>query len=282
MTNRSTLSILGTVFGIALLAFAGWFWSQRGATELVAPSGAASSPPVDNVAAAAPANTNAAASAPPALFPVEQAASDPSSARFDFVTMLSGLIGSKAAAGFLQTADFPRRVVATVDNLGRSHAPPSSWPVNPTAGRFLIDERDGRTVINSGNAERYVPLVRLIEAVDIKQLAKIYTMAYPMLQQAYEDIGYPNRYFNDRFVEVIDQLLATPEAPEPLAVHLTEVKGPLVSTRPWVRYEFLDSSFEQLSSGQKIMLRIGADNRRRLKTRLVEWRRELTRSPGPR
>ena len=285
MTHKTTLSILAAIFAIALLAGAVWFWSQRGSTELVAPPGAAASaPPVDSVAEAASA-IQPPASAPSrtlALFPVESAAPDATAAGFDFATLLSNLIGSKAVDGLMQTADFPRRFVSTIDNLGRAQAPPSVWPVKPTAGRFLIDDRGGKVVINATNAERYDGLLKVIDTVDLRQVVRVYAQVYPTLQQAYQEIGYPKRYFNDRFVEVIDQLLATPEPTTPLQVRLTDVKGPLVSTRPWVRYEYVDAGYEHLSSGQKILLRIGPEHRRHLKARLIELRRELTHAPGPR
>jgi hypothetical protein len=42
-----------------------------------------------------------------------------------------------------------------------------------------------------------------------------------------------------------------------------------------VRYEFADPALESLSSGQKIMLRVGPVNERRLKEKLAEIRGEL-------
>ena len=60
-------------------------------------------------------------------------------------------------------------------------------------------------------------------------------------------------------VEVIDHLLATPEpAPGAPLVQLTEVKGSVPSTQPWLRYEFADPQLQSLSSGQRILLARGA------------------------
>ena len=50
-----------------------------------------------------------------------------------------------------------------------------------------------------------------MESVDTGRLAALYVRFYPLFQQAYRDLGYPNGYFNDRLVEVIDHLLVTPE-----------------------------------------------------------------------
>jgi len=84
----------------------------------------------------------------------------------------------------------------------------------------------------------------------------------------------PQPYFNDRFIAVLDQLLATPEVGPPLAVHLPTIVGP-APTRPWLLYEFDDPALRSLSAGQRILLRMGAVNERRVKARLAELRRLL-------
>jgi hypothetical protein len=76
---------------------------------------------------------------------------------------------------------------------------------------------------------------------------------------------------------VIDHLLAAPEAPERIEVVLTEVRGPIPSVRPWVRYEFADPALESASAGHKLMVRVGAAHQRRLKAKLRELRAELVR-----
>jgi len=65
--------------------------------------------------------------------------------------------------------------------------------------------------------------------------------------------------------------------PGPLVVKLVEVKGPVPSTRPWVRYEFADPALESLSAGQKMLLRTGADNHQRLRAKLVDLRARVAR-----
>ncbi|MGS0756328.1 DUF3014 domain-containing protein [Roseateles sp. GG27B] len=44
------------------------------------------------------------------------------------------------------------------------------------------------------------------------------------------------------------------------------------SLRPWVRYEFTDPALEALSSGQKMLLRTGPVNQRRLNAKMLEIR----------
>jgi hypothetical protein len=187
---------------------------------------------------------------------------------------LVDLLGRELIAAFLQVDEFPRRVVATVDNLGRSHAPHLLWPVNPTPDRFMVDDLDG-PVIAADNTNRYTPFVLLAESVDSARAADLYVRMYPLLQAAYQELGYPNGYFNDRLIAVIDLLLATPELDYPVKLQLTEVRGLIPSLRPWTRYEFADPALESLAAGQKILLRVGPVNQRRLMGKLAEFRGEL-------
>jgi hypothetical protein len=227
----------------------------------------------------APASSAVAAAEPAIQHPVEEAAP---LAEPEVEKALVELLGRKAVTAFLQVSEFPRRFVATVDNLGRAHAPASSWPVVPTAGRFTVEEQADGPVIAADNAARYTPLVLLAEKVDAARAAQLYGRMYPLLQRAYEELGYPKRYFNDRLVQVIDLLLATPEVEYPVRLRLVEVKGPIAPERPWVRYEYADPALESLSAGQKILVRVGAANARRLKAKLGELRAQVAKGAAKR
>jgi hypothetical protein len=199
----------------------------------------------------------------------------------DVAQALVNLLGAKEVATFLEVDEFPRRLATTIDNLGRAHAAPMLWPIHPTPDRFMVDEVDGGPVIAADNAARYTPMVLLAESVDAARAVELYIRMYPLLQRAYEELGFPDRYFNDRLIAVIDLLLATPQVDYPVKLQLTEVKGPIASTRPWVRYEFVDPDLESLSAGQKILVRVGIVNQRRLKAKLAEVRQELVKRSTP-
>lgn len=194
---------------------------------------------------------------------------------------LNTLLGRKKVDQFLLLDGFVRRVVATIDNLGREHAPPSRWPVQGISGRFATLHRDQVEIIDPDNAQRYATLVQFIEAVDARQVVQFYAGLYPLFQQAYQELGFPKAYFNDRLVAVIDLLLAAPVRETPVAVELVNVQGPVASQRPWTRYEFVDPELQSLTSGQKMMVRVGPANQRRLRAKLLEYRRLLTHAALP-
>ena len=190
---------------------------------------------------------------------------------------LGDLLGAQRMASFLQLDGFVRRAVVTVDNLARPHAPARLWPVQPMAGRFMVDGPEGGPgqTIAPGNASRYDAFVAFVESVPLDPAVKLYARLYPLFQSAYEDLGFPGQYFNNRLVRVLDTLLATPAPEGPIAVQLTEVKGGIPSTTPWLRYEYADAGLESLTSGQKILLRMGPENARRLKAIISQLRQRV-------
>lgn len=181
---------------------------------------------------------------------------------------LASLFG-RALDPYLVPQSIVRNVVVTIDNLPRKKLNMQRSPLKPTAGEFTARGADQFT-LSQENYARYAPIVKLMQGADAKQIADAYRRYYPLFQQAYVDLGYPEGYFNDRLVEVIDHLLETPD-----------VAGPIALTQPGVFYEFADPSLESRSAGQKILLRMGSDNAAAVKAKLRELRREVAKDQGP-
>jgi hypothetical protein len=182
---------------------------------------------------------------------------------------LSRLLGGKAFTDIVVPYQLVRRIVATVDNLPRRTAPARVMPFNPVPGAFAALAQPDGTVVDPTNFARYVPYVNVISAVDPHALVAGYVRAYALFQRAYEELGYPGKYFNDRLMDAIDDLLATPD-----------IDAPLKLLRPRVFYEFADPDLETRSAGQKILLRMGRQNAARVKEKLWEVRRELVAASG--
>ncbi|HKU87817.1 MAG TPA: DUF3014 domain-containing protein [Casimicrobiaceae bacterium] len=163
------------------------------------------------------------------------------------------------------------RFVATIDNLPRQTVSLSRMAVKPIGGSVDTTQTDGRILLRADNATRYQPYLTVMEQVDTQKLVQAYVRYYPLFQKAYRELGYPNGYFNDRLVEVIDHLLAAPDVPAPIAL-----------VQPKVLYEFADPALENRSAGQKMLMRMGPVNEARVKTKLRDVRRALTGAHPPR
>jgi len=253
------LAIVIVVGGAASL----YYWRFAKGPEPAVPVATAPPPP-----AAAP-------EAPRIQHPVPEppasAAPLPSLAESDTLAKetIAGLFGAGAFAQFFNTDAMVRRFVVTVDNLPRKTTAARLMPVKPVPGAFTVAGSNGSFDIAEPNPMRYRPYIVAMEGVEAKRLVAAYVRLYPLFQSAYQELGYPNGYFNDRLVQTIDDLLATPDVPAPRLA------------QPKILYEFADTALEERSAGQKIMLRMGNTNAARVKEKLRAIRRELTGQMAP-
>jgi hypothetical protein len=181
---------------------------------------------------------------------------------------LTGLLGARSVSQFLVPENIVRHVVVTVDNLPRKKVAVDLRPVKPTPGGTVTVTQGDIVTLGSANFDRYAPLIKVVRNTDMSMLATLYFRMYPLFQQSYEDLGYPGQYFNDRLVEVIDDMLRTPQ-----------IAGPIQLTQPKVFYEYADPKLESLSAGQKLMLRMGPANEAVMKDKLREFRKAIVNRP---
>ena len=210
----------------------------------------AAEPPVRNPVAETP---------PPKPLP-PLADSDPS-----LQESLSGVFG-RALDPFLVPKNIIRHTVVTIDNMPRKKTAVQMWPVKPIGGELAATREDDsdELTLSEANYARYEPVIKILRNTDPAQIATLYKQYYPLFQEAYVSLGYPDGYFNDRLVEVIDHLLATPDVP-----------GPVKLKRPSVNFVYADAELEALSSGQKTLIRMGSANAAIVKDKLRELRKAI-------
>lgn len=239
---------------VAAVAIGGYFWMKHRAAEPVAPAEAPATPAVVEPLIEHPVELSPA---------VELPALDDSDGTAG--TQLAELVGVERFAELFHADGIVRRFVATVDNLPRAKVAARHRPVRPLTDTFRADGEDGGPyTVSEDNYARYAAYVGLIEKLDPDRVAAVYVRLYPLFQTAYEELGYPDGYFNDRLVEAIDNMLAAPDVP-----------GPIELVRPNVVFEFADPLLEARSAGQKLMLRIGPANASRVKAKLRELRSRI-------
>lgn len=194
------------------------------------------------------------------------AASDPT-----VIEALQRLLGPEAFAQWVVPEQLVRNITATVDNLPREHFARRLSPVRGIGGTFKASGSGDTLAMAPANSARYTAFVTVFDHVDPAAATALYLKLYPLFQQAYVELGYPNGYFNDRLVEAIDNLL---EAPEP--------KGPVRLVTPHVLFEFADPDLEAASAGQKVLVRMGPENEAKVKAKLKQYLTLVSAQPAPR
>lgn len=177
---------------------------------------------------------------------------------------ISTLLGNESLMKIFITKNMIQNLVATIDNLPSMSAPQKMMPIVMAEGIFVTAGSEGAPVVHPDNAARYDSYMKVVDAIDAKTFVQLYVRVYPLFQQSYEELGYPNKYFNDRLIFVINDLLAAPDIEEPIKL-----------IQPLVVYKFADPDLEGRNIGQRIMMRIGSKNEEKLKSRLREIKMEL-------
>jgi hypothetical protein len=179
--------------------------------------------------------------------------------------IISGIFDNDLVTQILQQTGLIHRFVLTIDSLPTETVPIKYRLFPPTPGKFLVQKTSSdRVIIDPDNYARYDSYMQLLDTLDTEQFARWYTRFYPLIQEEYDSLGYNSRYFNDRFIFVIDHLLETPD-----------VMTAIELVQPNVFYNFSDPALKKLSAGQKILLRIGPANRKIVKAKLIEIRKAL-------
>lgn len=199
-------------------------------------------------------------------------------------SVVAKTFGPKTLSRYFYMEPLARRFVASVDKMGENQPPTSQWLLRPARGELRLGParkpQEGR-VITAANSQRYADFLRWFERTDNARLLSLYARMYPLLQQTYVELGHPEDYFNDRLIAVIDQMLATPVQKGALRVKPaspeTLAAAAQTSTPTQPRYEIADPALEALSTGQKMMLRIGPTQAARLKIKLKTLRAGLVR-----
>jgi hypothetical protein len=257
MINRPIVAVAALVVVLAAAAVY-YFKGRQAPLPLVAAPPAASVPAAKpEIAHPLPAAADGAASAAPLP---DLAASDA-----PMRDALAQLSSAESVQDFLMPENVIRRLVVTIDNLPRQKVAVDKRPTKPIGGTFVADGDELHAVLDKQNFERYEPMVAVVRNLDMQQLAAVYIRFYPLFQEAYQNLGYPNGYFNDRLVQVIDVLLATPQP-----------KGAIELVRPNVMYTFADPALEARPAGQKLLIRMGPQNAETIRLKLTQLRAAVT------
>jgi hypothetical protein len=255
--GRRRIIWIAAAVGVVLLAVIGWYWYHT--RYAAAPAVTAAPPPTTQIPSnepqvAHPLEGSNDGAALPALNDSDQVVHD----------SLAGVVGKDAIDQFLVPQNIVRHAVVTIDNLPQKKVAVDLRPLKPTPGQPVVSTSGGTMSLGERNFARYAPLIKVVQATDVKALVVVYKHLYPLFQGAYEDLGYPGKYFNDRLVQTIDNLLLAPEVPAPIAV-----------VQPKVMYEYADPDLESRSAGQKLLIRMGPANAKIIKDKLRAFRAEI-------
>jgi hypothetical protein len=149
-------------------------------------------------------------------------------------------------AKWLLTKDLIRKFVVSVDNVANGLSPKSHIEFFSPKGDFRVARTKAGTFIDPASYGRYAPVVGVIQSLDAAAAARLYRAVDPLVQEAYNELGYPGVDFDDTLVRAMAELLGTPIVTEPIRLE-----------KKVLSYAMADPALEGLSQAQKQLLRLG-------------------------
>jgi hypothetical protein len=185
--------------------------------------------------------------------------------------LAAGLSSNPKLAAWLVNEDLIRRFTASVDNIASGLSPLAHLEfLRPKAG-FEVDKwSGGGFVIDPASYRRYDLPAQVFASLDTEGTVALYQELKPLIDEAYAEIGPPNRTFDGQLETAFDQLLAVPVLTGPARV------DQLVLTYAWA-----DDELEGLSSAQRHLLRMGPENVSLIQAKLRELRAALAAPTAP-
>ena len=227
------VAILAILAVVAALYY--FFFMKKPAPPAAAPAAGSGLPAEVEKAPAAP-------GLEPLAFPaVPLAASDDAVRRF-----AAAIAADPEFSKWLLTKDLIRKFVVSVDNVANGLSPKSHIDFFSPEGAFRVSRTKDGTFIDPAGYARYAPVVAVVRSIDATAAVRLYRAVEPLLQEAYNELGYPGVDFDDTLVRAMSELLATPV-----------VEGPIRLEQKVLSYAMTDETLEGLSMAQKQLLRMG-------------------------
>ncbi len=169
---------------------------------------------------------------------------------------------------WLQVDDLVRRGAVLIDNAARGDYPRRQLGFLAPAGKFPVTRDGERVFMDAAGYARYNRYLKLLEGLPPERLAELLVDWQPLFGQAFDELG--NR--RGMFAQVHEAIAVVERTPL--------LSEPVELLQPNVLFEYADLALEALTPLQKQMLRMGADNVKRLQAYAAAVKQALLAS-GP-
>lgn len=246
-TPRGRAIAVGTVILVALAIGLYWYFGRD-----------VNEPPIETVIESTPDPVLP----PPAVVEPEPESADVPpvdlSASDEFIRDAIGTISSHPRlAEWLVNDGLVRRFVVVVDNIADGSNPAQHVPSMRPETRFRTTGEGATLRVSPQSYSRYDLHSQIIASLDTQGTADLYLRLVPLMNEAYVELGNPERPFSRTLERAIVSFLSAPLVDDPPT---------LVEYTPF--FQFTDPSLESLTPAQKQLLGMGPDNVRAVQAKL--------------
>ncbi|NRD72209.1 DUF3014 domain-containing protein [Shewanella sp. VB17] len=157
-----------------------------------------------------------------------------------------------------------RHFVVFVDNLAQGELARKVSPLKAPNQVFTVSEITNKTYLNPDSYHRYDQYADFVNNLNEAQLKQTYQDLTPLLTVAFEELGYGDMNFTDRMLKAIDVMLDAPITDSPIELNSISVN-----------YQFADPRLESLPNAQKLLIRMGPENSKKVKSALRKLKKSV-------
>lgn len=173
-----------------------------------------------------------------------------------------GISSSPVFASWLVPDKLVRKLAVLADNVSRGQIPRKYLRPYKPKGKFKAQAVKGDArIIDPRSYRRYDVVTGIVSSLDAQATVDLYRKLRPLFQEAYEELGYPDQFFDETLLAAVNTILTAP------VIH-----GAIRLSRPSVMFKFADRKLEKLNDVHKQMLRMGPKNTTKIQTKVREIR----------
>ncbi len=165
------------------------------------------------------------------------------------ISALSNLILDNEWLTWITTDEVVRKFVVVTDNIAEGKIARKYISIPKPNQAFRVETRGEKEFLQPSSYERYNRYIEIFDAIDTDLLVATYRRFSPLLEQAYGELGYPDRTFHSTLMRTLEVMLDAPI-----------IEGEIELTHTSVLYKFADPKLEKLPAIHKQFLRMGPRN----------------------
>ncbi len=178
--------------------------------------------------------------------------------------LVEALSSHMQLARWMMTEDLLRKFTAVVDNIAEGVSPAPHLPFLKPEEEFQATYQSGYFYAEPQSYDRYDLVADVFGSIDARATAKLYSDLKPLIREAYVELGYPGRNFDETFSLALDRLIKVPA-----------LEGRVELDGTTVSFKYADPALERLSPAQKHFLRMGPRNVKMIQAKLAELKIHL-------
>ncbi|QDE29777.1 DUF3014 domain-containing protein [Shewanella polaris] len=171
--------------------------------------------------------------------------------------------GMKIAPMILKK-DIARQFVVFVDNLAQGDLVRKASPLKGPDTQFSVSEITNKTYLNPDGYHRYDVYANFIADLSEKDLLSTYTELKPLFSEAFTELGYNDVDFDKRMQQAFSMIINAPIIEDP--IELSSIS---------VNYKYVNPNLEALPNAQKLLIRMGPENTRKIKAAIKKLQKSF-------